>query len=140
MHVIRLRGPYEFQAKVPLQDVATRVDLPLPQISKQLLGGVLIRRFGKPTGLEPSDQVFVVVESFPVETKVLLNGEPLTAMDETPANVDGGNCLLRQEIGRQLLGRNELRLELPAVEVPAVPPNPDGWLQVRLEIVGRYEA
>lgn len=136
MHVIRLRGPYEFQPNSPTQDLATRVDLPLPQLSESLLGGVLIRRFGKPTGLESSDQVFLVVEAFPEETAIMLNGQLLSEMVAMRENASEGSFVLRQEIGNHLQSRNELRLELPKHDINRVPSNSEGWLQVRLEIVG----
>ncbi len=97
--------------------------------------GVWVRRFGRPAGIEPGDEVWLVVASAS-GCGLLLNGQPL------PSVGPGGE--LRHEVTRLLQPRNELALapcdaivaETPEVARNGRCPLPDAIASVRLEIAG----
>ncbi|MHB0955093.1 MAG: hypothetical protein ACYC0X_01810 [Pirellulaceae bacterium] len=86
MHVIRLREPWQVS-----READHRV--------------VLRRRFHCPTGLESGDRVLLVVEGLIGERSVTLNGNHLAMESDTAGT-------LRAEIHAQLIGLNEIVLEL----------------------------
>ncbi len=99
MHSIRLRDPWETE---PARGDSGRVRLG--------------RRFGRPTGLGPSDVVWLVVEGAAPSGVVTLNGSPL---GEAPGRFD---------VTTELAERNHVTIE---VDLPdAGPPR----FEVRLEI------
>ena len=99
MHSIRLREPWESE---PVDGAAGRVRLG--------------RRFGRPTGLGPSDVVWLVVEGTAPYGSVSLNG---SLLGEAPGRFD---------VTAELAERNRVTIE---VDLPTAGP-PLG--EVRLEI------
>jgi hypothetical protein len=86
------------------------------------------RRFGRPTGLGPQTEVWLVVENARVRLSVRLNGESL-------GRISGEAGSGRFEIAGRLLVRNEIAItaELPSMPVEEVQPSPPA--DVCLEIV-----
>ncbi len=135
-HVIRLRGPWEYEPLSPsaasspsVQPSPGRVKLPTDWAdlrSRNLSGRVRFRRrFHRPTGLSPHQQVVIVVEQVPPATAVALDDRPLGQTREagTPTEFD---------ITTRLRDSNVLTLE---IELP--PPSATGpFGEVRLEIRG----
>ena len=155
MHVIRLRGPWQYRAiarTVLLPDGTTQSEGgPLPRAGRihmpcdwgntlghDFRGRVLYsRRFHRPTGLEGGDSVMLVFDQVDTRARVSLNGRPLGEFrwPEMPSRFD---------VTRSLEESNELVVE---VELPRVPegcaalPRPGGTDkaggltgEVRLEI------
>ena len=81
MHSIRLRGPWELPGKGEPQRIempatwqtllASAGDSPLPSPAR------LLRRFGQPTGIAPTDRLRLVIESSAASCQIELNGQPL---------------------------------------------------------------
>jgi hypothetical protein len=154
-HVIRLRGPWEYEALARTRIAAdgsrliSRENLPppgrthLPADWGATLGpdfrGLVryTRRFGLPTHLDPHDQVSLVIDGVDFFGSVQFNGTPLGAMQ-------GYNQPTAFEVRQLLAPRNMLliEVELPVYESPAAGPvrpgreNLPGGLigEVRLEI------
>lgn len=113
MHVIQLRGPWEREVAPGRwerfdweRDAATVLSAAEPV--------TVLRRFGKPTGIEPGDTVRLVIAGFDA-LQVWLNDAPLP-IDDT------ANC----DLTALLAPRNVLRLTARrASDAP----------QVRLEII-----
>jgi len=129
MHVIRLRGPFDRVEAGSESSPLSRIDVPLAVLPQELSGARLLRKFGYPTGIEPSDRIYLEAKQFPTGAQLLLNGEPL---GEIPAE-----GTLRREVGTQLKARSTLEVILPqllglAASLDSVE---GGWLQVQLEIV-----
>jgi hypothetical protein len=113
-HCIRLREPWEREV-VPGSnpDRAARVSFR--------------RRFGQPTGLEPQDQIDLVLEQVAVDGQVWLNDERLGSI--------GAGPLARFPLRGRLRPRNHLLMEfdVPAGQVASTAF--DGLIgEVRLEI------
>jgi beta-galactosidase/beta-glucuronidase len=95
-----------------------------------------VRRFGRPTGLDSGERVWLVCDGATLTATVVLNGTPLGAIlgPTTPARFD---------VTERLLPRNELviEVEFPAIEAANRPSAAEvrcGGLtgEVRLEICG----
>lgn len=93
-------------------------------------GAVWTRSFGRPTGIDPGDRIWLVIEA-PKACAAKLNGRPLPV-------VVGVMAAWRHDVTAELLERNDLRLEFDApsdVEsVTARSPLPDALGLVALEI------
>jgi hypothetical protein len=123
-HVIRLRGPWEFQT---LEDAAAArsgrvpIPAPTPALLADYAGAVrFTRRFQRPTGLENGARVKLVIENLPTDAVVALNREPLDS-ELSPA---------RWEIAGRLNQSNALTIEF------AIEPGAAIEFDVRLEILG----
>jgi len=81
----------------------------------------LLRRFGLPTGIEPSDRLEIVIEGAGVLLDVTLNGQPLGKVSTSGPG--------RFDVTRLLAPRNELALAL----LPPLSPSSSVG-DVRLEI------
>lgn len=129
MHVIRLRGPFDWMETESGSPPLPRVDVHLASLPAELSKARLLRRFGYPTGIEPGDRIFLEAKQVPAGTQLLLQGELL---GEVPAN-----GVSRFEVGMKLRPRNTLELLLPPLATVALDSEKpsDGWLQVQLEIV-----
>lgn len=129
MHVIRLRGPFDRVEAGSESPPLSRIDVPLAVLPQELSGARLVRRFGYPTGIEPSDRIYLEAKQFPAGAQLLLNGEPL---GEIPAE-----GTLRQEVGTYLKPRSTLEVVLPTLGETAgdLKGVDGGWLQVQLEII-----
>jgi Glycosyl hydrolase 2 galactose-binding domain-like len=153
MHLIRLRGPWQLEPVVryvarPGGYEPTSADLPaggtatMPAnwsatCGSDFLGVVRYRRsFQKPTGLEPGDKIWLVVEPPQTLATVFLAEQPLGKVRDAGAAV-------RFEISRLLSDRNVLVIEVehPALDAAGCPsdasgPRVPGGLvgEVRLEI------
>ncbi len=94
-----------------------------------------VRRFGRPTGLEPGDTVWLVIEE-PVACTLVLNGARL------PDGLPG--AAYRVEITPRLRDRNLLVLVPPAGGAAAAGagrvPLPDSLGRMRLELVPAGQA
>ncbi len=86
------------------------------------------RRFGRPTGLEPGDTVWIVVEQCPAAGALLLNGRPI-------GQLSSGTAESRFEVTALVEPRNEMVLDLAAVfpDSSAAPDSPPGV--VSLEVI-----
>jgi hypothetical protein len=136
IHRIRLRGPWHFRvirscrlddhgdsAEPPPEPPQVEGTLRLPgpwhgPLGRDFRGRVrLTRHFHRPTGLETTSQVDLVVDnSAPVST-VTLNGTPLTPVDEQH------HARQHFSIQDRLRGRNELAVEVKLpVGLPTSPP------------------
>ena len=140
LHLIRLPGPWQVRV---VQQTAGSADLPkafscrvpgdwTEPLGHEFRGSVRAeRRFNRPTGLEPGQPVYLVVEQVDFRGKVTLNDRPLG-----PVGLDHE---LRHEITELLIDQNRLSIE---VELPLNCQRPGresrggGLLgEVRLEIV-----
>ncbi len=153
-HIIRLRGPWELQplARWQLASGAALVEFidPLPPGGRiempsdwsQLLGADFrgrarhLRRFGRPTGLDSGQRVWLVCDGATDAATIALNGAPLGA-------ILGPNLPARFDITERLLPRNELVIdvEFPSAEIAkqtSAAGTKCGGLtgEVRLEIFG----
>ncbi|MGO8745346.1 MAG: hypothetical protein ACLQNE_05100 [Thermoguttaceae bacterium] len=111
VHRIRLRGPWSCD--------------PAPE------GICWRRRFGRPTGLQPQQSVWIVVEGIVQEGSVALNGRILGRL-----GVPGNEPLARFEVSGSLLPRNELwiRLENGSANGPGQGGDLGPAGEIRLEI------
>lgn len=140
LHPIRLHGPWQVRV---VQQTAGSADLPkvfscrvpgdwTEPLGHEFRGMVRAERpFNRPTGLEPGQPVYLVVEQVDFRGEVTLNDRPLG-----PVGLDHA---LRHEITELLIEHNRLSIE---VEIPLNCQRPDreslggGLLgEVRLEIV-----
>ena len=130
-HVIRLRGPWHYQAlarTVLLRDGLTAQepgDLPPPgrtsmpsdwgdSLGSDFRGQVrYTRTFHRPTGLDKGQRVAVTLQQVDAWGRVWLNGHLL-------GEIPPAACETRFEVTDQLLERNELTVE---VELPRVTPD-----------------
>lgn len=151
-HLIRLRGPWQFtplacwsrpdaeQAGEELLPTPGRVTLPADwgaTLGDDFRGRVRYERtFYCPTGLDPHERVWLVVDGADARADVILNGEPLGA-------VEGYALSASWDITEQIAPRNRMSLEveLPGDESDARPLRPGRQTlaggpigQVRLEI------
>lgn len=107
MHVIQLRGPWECETTGRAERFDWERDAAVLAAEGPL---TLVRRFGRPSGIEPGDRVWLVIAGF-ASAEVSLND----------ARVDELRC----DVAGLLAARNTLRIVgLRSAEVP----------QVRLEI------
>lgn len=115
LHTIRLRGPWDYSL-LPAGDSAAlaatgKTELPCdgsflaePFRGTSFRGTLrLVRRFGRPTGLEPTERVRLVMDCTGELRAATLNGAPLCDSAAVPEAVD---------ITAQLLPRNELVFEV----------------------------
>ena len=124
-HVIRLRGPWQYE---PLERWVLDADggrgaiEPLPPpgrivmpcdwsqtLGRDFRGRVrFVRAFGKPTRLDPAEQVWLVVAGVDLTGQAELNGLPL-------GSLTGWHATARFDVTSLLAERNELKIE---VELP----------------------
>jgi hypothetical protein len=139
MHSIRLRGPWELY--LPGSGEPQRVEMPVTWQTLLALTAQaplpsparLLRRFGLPTGIAPTDGLRLVIESSATSCHVELNGQPLgrIAPSQQTSSFD---------VTGLLATRNELviTLELTRPETgQAESPYPLG--EVRLDINPQQE-
>lgn len=143
-HVIRLRGPWRYQAiDQPAADIgiaepsALRGSCEVPTTSRDLFpplftGRVRLERtFGRPTGLESGDTVTLAVLGFDGMQWLGLNGAPLIAREENSGEERGHRFVA--EVTSLLLPHNSL-----AIEIFVEPQASDGRIgEARLEIFSR---
>ena len=121
-HVIRLRGPWELQPLASWQSSDNSLPkggrLEMPSDWSKLLGADFrgrvrhLRRFGRPTGLDAGERVWLVCDGATDAATIFLNGAQLGAV------ISGSNQPARFEVTDRLLRRNELVIdvEFPAAE------------------------
>jgi hypothetical protein len=135
MHSIRLRGPWELY--LPGKGEPRRIEMPATWQTLLALAGDtplpsparLRRRFGQPTGLTPSDQLHLVIESSAAACQIELNGQPLGSI--APSQQSSSF-----DITALLRPRNELLILLAIPQRESAPPEAESPLRdVRLEIV-----
>lgn len=141
-HVIRLRGPWRYQAIDPPGGTADGPGDPLPSapcgvcevpttwrdgLPPLLAGRVqLERNFGRPTGLETGDTVTLAILGFDGVGRLVLNGAPLKTTAESGQR-------FAADITSILLPRNTL-----AIEIFVEPPPSNGRIgEARIEIFSR---
>jgi beta-galactosidase/beta-glucuronidase len=125
-HVIRLRGPWDYEPLQRLELAADgavqTADEPLPAPGRitipadwgQTLGTDFrgrvrfVRRFGQPTNLGASERVWLVCEGVDLRGEASLNGRPL-------GELQGWRTVARFDVTTQLELRNELAI---VVELP----------------------
>ena len=91
-----------------------RIYLRKPWSREQLEGtAIWRRRFGRPTGVGPHEQVWIVVEGRPGDALVALNGQPLGRT--------GGACAARWDVTGRLQSRNELAIHVESAEAGVAP-------------------
>jgi hypothetical protein len=132
LHVIRLRGPWEYEPleRLLLSAGGTTVPAssPLPAPGRiimpadwgQTLGNDFrgrvryVRRFGRPTNLAADQRVWLVCDGADLRGTASLNGRPL-------GDVDGYRVPSRFEVTTRLEERNELAIvvELPPLDYSA---------------------
>lgn len=123
-HRIRLRGPWEFETA----NATGRIRLPataeqLPSSGSGAVAAVTLRRrFGKPTNLQPEDEVMLVIEQIPSTATASLNGRRLRPETDEPT------APWHTEITAHLADRNELTLHFPTLAADVALP------EARLEI------
>jgi hypothetical protein len=121
-HLIRLRGPWQFQTLADSTPHATgRIELPgdLNQLVADYEGTVRFsRRFHKPTGIDSGTRVDLVILGLPDKTQLDINGHVEAARPDEH----------RMDITGRLQPTNEIMLEFPVVSGQAV------QCEVRLEI------
>jgi hypothetical protein len=156
MHVIRLRGPWEYEPLARAMRLETgdwqlqTADLPpggrasVPAdwgatLGPEFRGRVrYMRRFGQPTGLSPSAQIWLAVDGVDAFASVSLNGESL-------GEVVGPEFQAQFNVTEYLKPRNILILDIekPKLGAPgghgsvsdSRPGSPGGLIgEVRLEI------
>jgi len=154
MHIIRLRGPWRLEAveRFVLQPDGTyrttsadlpsaaRVTMPADwaeSLGNDFLGRVrYLRTFQKPTGLEPGERVFLVVEPPRSRGALTLSGQPL-------GEIHWGGRRVRFDITAKLEDHNRLEIvvEHPSLDAAGTPiddsgtDSPGGLVgEVRLEI------
>jgi hypothetical protein len=129
IHTIRLAGPWQYEplarsvrASAGVSESTAdlpppgRIDMPADwaaTLGADFRGRVRFRRsFGRPTGLEPSDRVWLVLERIDARGVVSLNGSPLgeTSIDSGPTRFD---------VTALLAVRNELVIEVELPDWPA---------------------
>jgi beta-galactosidase/beta-glucuronidase len=132
-HRIRLRGPWDFEimsggsGEPPLAK-SGRVQMPTDwclALGAGFLGRVRFRRFFNcPTGLEPHEAVWLIVEGIEARVEISLNGQPLGTADDTarPMSFD---------VTQQLAARNELWLEVECGASPSSGPIGEVRLEIR---------
>jgi hypothetical protein len=131
MHTIRLRGPW----LVVREGQSTTVEFPAiwQTLQDQFGPGSiqLVRRFGLPTGIEPKDQLTLVIDARHFLKAATLNGQALGDFATHGARFD---------VTSQLKLRNELALsaQLPADAAPEA--LGATIAEVRLEITQAEEA
>lgn len=89
MHVMRLRNPWELSGS----SVGGRV--------------VVVRRFGRPTNLEPHERVALVLEGLAVDSSISFNGRLLG---------QPSNGRLQADVTDELRARNELAVDAPLAD------------------------
>ena len=133
MHAIRLRGPWELY--LPGSDAPRRVEMPATWQALLAHGPLpsparLLRRFGLPTGITPTDRLHLVIESAAATCQVELNGQLL-------GNIEPSQQSSSWQVTQLLLARNELVLVLEIPPREFAPPESSCPVNdVRLEIVG----
>ncbi len=122
MHIIRLRGPWERQ--VAGSASVTRGSVPDSEGSTADAQSILyLRRFNKPTGLEPQERVYLQVDHWQGERCwVELNGRSLASSSAPPLQVD---------ITAQLSAHNLLSLRIDSGE--GQPPSLVGEVNLAIE-------
>jgi hypothetical protein len=149
MHIIRLRGPWQLE---PVERWVRRADGGYDQVCDDLpaatkatmpadwsesfgpefFGRVRYsRHFNLPTGLEPNDKVFLVVEPPRSRAQVRLNGQAL-------GELRFGGPAARFDVARLLAVKNSLEIEVEHPEPDDGSRGATGGLvgEVRLEIEG----
>ena len=135
MHSIRLRGPWEFY--LPGSAEPRRMEMPATWQTLLAFAGDsslpsparLLRRFGLPTGIEPTDRLHLVIESASVACQVELNGQPLGSI--TPEQHSNSF-----DVTALLCPRNELLILLQIPPGDSMAKSACPLLDVRLEIDG----
>ena len=119
IHTIRLHGPWvakvlvSFGDPIAAEDQQRRVKIPSDWndwLGADFCGRVEYRRnFNRPTGLEPGQPVWIVVEQVDCRGEVFLNDKPLGSLSlgESPPSE-----FLRVEVGQLLERSNVLRVEI----------------------------
>jgi hypothetical protein len=137
MHSIRLRGPWELY--LPGSGEPQRVEMPatwqtllaltdqdpLPSPAR------LLRRFGLPTGIAPTDRLRLVIESSTAPCQVGLNGQPLgsiapsqqtSSFDITGLLAARNELAITLELARPETGQADIAYPLGEVRLEISPP------------------
>lgn len=138
-HTIRLHGPWvakvlaSFDSASKIDDQERRVKIPSDWgdwLGSEFCGRVEYRRnFNRPTGLEPGQSVWLVVEEVDFHGEVFLN-------DNYLGSLTFGESPLRVEVAELLYLSNVLRVEIEVKPDRDRPANQAGGLigSVRIEI------
>ncbi len=129
-HLIRLRGPWEYQvldaasasssASAPSADPGTPARQTLPADWSTTLGPdfhgrvLYCRRFNRPTGLDATNRVWLVIEGVDAQGRYSLNGHAL-------GTIDGYALPAMSDVTELLASANvlEVEVELPADIAPS---------------------
>jgi hypothetical protein len=134
VHRIRLVGPWEW-TDWPVADSADWKKIRLPDdwssFQESTASAIFRRRFHCPTGIEPGDRVYVVIDTEVLRGTIRLNGAGLEK-SARPSRID-----LSFEITDRLIDHNTLEIAL--TELSAIPQCGLGR-PVVLEIVSRVES
>jgi beta-galactosidase/beta-glucuronidase len=113
LHTIRLRGPWEYTVEARTDASISSVNLPprgrvtMPATWAAYLGAdfrgrvAYLRRFGKPTNLAPTEQVWLVCEGAAESASLAVNGHHL-------GSVTGPSSPAEFDVTKLLGERNEL--------------------------------
>ena len=126
-HTIRLRGPWT------CQPIASATDAPLPSGGTLAIPGDwsgllgadfrgrarFTRHFNCPTGLDPGQRVWLVLDDAEGDLTVYLNGADLLPLSPSPTlPVSPTSPALRCDITAHLQPRNELTIDLHSPSAP----------------------
>ena len=140
-HRIRLRGPWEVQwlGAVSTEDAENgqpqqRERVHLPADWEQLIAGRsgrvrLTRRFHKPSGLEPEEEVALVFDDLPARTTISLNAEQVGQLASRTA---GERIVVTERL--HPVNTLEIEMEINSASEAATCVTP--WGQVAIEIRG----
>ena len=135
MHVIRLRGPWQYEVLQRLAGDASRAGTGRQQLpadwsdvlGPDFRGTVRYRRkFHQPTGLEPDQQVWLSIESLVSSAMVSLNGHELPVCD--------GNAW-QHEVHELLLPTCELTIDVTHPVGTTGPGGLVGLVQLEIQTV-----
>lgn len=112
IHRIRLQGPWEWAVPTPSPELAwtwNRLRLPDEWDRLPVLQGPawFRRRFNAPTGITPTDRLYVAITTDKTLSSVHLNGEPLP---RHPSSGTNGDQVIRYEMTQALAARNLLEI------------------------------
>ena len=135
MHSIRLRGPWELY--LPGKAEPQRIEMPatwqtlLALTSQAPLPSParLLRRFGQPTGITPTDRLQLVIESSAAACQVELNDQPL-------GSIAPSEQFRSFDVTALVRPRNELQIMLQIPPRESIVESACPILDVRLEIDG----
>lgn len=136
MHSIRLRGPWELY--LPGTGEPQRVEMPATWQTLLALTAQaplpsparILRRFGLPTGITPTDRLHLVIESSAASCQIELNGQPLgsiapsqqsSSFDVTTLLAARNELAMTLELARPETGQTDIAYPLGEVRLEIMP-------------------